>query len=599
VSRKPTDPGDELDPAAHVKAWIGLVERLQRATMGAVGDDGQPNSFTVPDPSVIFGAFARWGGFVAEEPDKLFAAQMKLWQDSFTLWQHGWNRMLGQEAAPLFQPERADRRFKDETWDESPAFDLIKQSYLMYARWLHETVDELGGPDAHTHHMVRFYTQEFIDALSPTNFAATNPAVLKATADSKGKNLLKGLEHLVEDVERGHGQLAIRMTDENAFEVGENVAVTPGKIVYQNRLMQLIQYAPSTDTVYRRPLLIVPPWINKYYILDLGPRNSAIKWLVDQGLTLFVVSWINPDENYAETRFEDYMLSGALEAMCQIEKETGEDTVNIVGYCIGGTLTAALLAYLAAKGQSPVTSATFLTSMLDFEEPGDLGVFIDQEQLDLIESHMDERGFLEGRHMSRVFNLLRANDLIWSFVVNNYLLGREPFPFDLLYWNADSTRMPAEMHKFYLRTMYQHNLLREPGAIELDGIPIDLGLVTVPSYFLSTREDHIAPWKSTYRGTQLLGGSCRFVLAASGHIAGVINPPVANKYCYWTRQGCPADPDRWLANATETAGSWWPHWARWLARHSGGKVPARQPGAGGLTPLEDAPGSYVKVRLAD
>jgi len=599
VTREKANSAEEIDPAAYTQAWMALLERLQRATLGAVGDDGMPNSFAVPDPSVIFGAFARWGNFLAEEPDKVFAAQMKLWQGSLSLWQHGWRRFLGQDGARLYHPDRADRRFKDEAWDESLAFDLIKQSYLMYARWLHDTVETLEGPDAHTHHMVRFYTQEFIDALSPTNFAALNPAVLKATADSKGKNLLKGLEHLVEDVERGHGQLAIRMTDETAFEVGGNIAITPGKVVYQNRLMQLIQYTPTTDTVYRRPLLIVPPWINKFYILDLGPRNSVIKWLVDQGFTLFVISWVNPDESYAETRFEDYMLEGPLEAIRLIEQETGEEKLNIVGYCIGGTLTASLLAYLAAKGRSPATSATYLTSMLDFEEPGDLGVFIDQEQLDLIDAHMSEKGFLEGRHMARVFNLLRANDLIWSFVVNNYLLGREPFPFDLLYWNADSTRMPAEMHRFYLRTMYQHNLLREPGAITLDGVPIDLGRIKVPSYFLSTREDHIAPWTSTYQGTQLLSGSCRFVLAASGHIAGVINPPVANKYCYWTRQGCPADPDKWFAGATETAGSWWFHWSRWLARHGGGKVQARQPGAGGLGVVEDAPGSYVKVRLAD
>ncbi len=590
--------GEEFDPAGYAQAWMTLVERLQRATMGGVDEDGKPNSFTVPDPGVILGAFARWGGHVAEEPEKLYTAQMKLWQESFTLWQHGWSRFLGQEAAPLFQPERADRRFKDEAWEESLAFDLLKQSYLMYARWLHDTVGELEGPDRHTHHMVRFYTQEFIDALSPTNFAGTNPAVLKRTAETKGQNLLKGLEHLVEDVERGQGQLAIRMTDDTAFEVGVNIAVTPGKVVYQNRLMQLIQYTPSTKTVYRRPLLIVPPWINKFYILDLGPRNSMIKWLVDQGFTLFVISWVNPGEDLSDTRFEDYMLSGPVEALSAIEEETGEDTVNIVGYCIGGTLTASMLAYLAAKKKDRVASATFLTSMLDFAEPGDLGVFIDQQQLDLIDAHMSEKGYLEGHHMARVFNLLRANDLIWSFVVNNYLMGREPFPFDLLYWNADSTRMPAEMHRFYLRSMYQHNLLREPGAIELDGVPIDLGRITQPTYFLSTREDHIAPWKSTYAGTQLLGGSVRFVLAASGHIAGVINPPAADKYCYWTRQGCPADPDKWLDGATETAGSWWPHWSRWLARHSGHKVKARVPRNGGLAPLEDAPGSYVKVKLA-
>jgi len=388
------------------------------------------------------------------------------------------------------------------------------------------------------------------------------------------------------------------MTDMDAFKLGENIAVSPGKVIYQNALMQLIQYTPATDKVLKRPLLIGPPWINKFYILDLRPKNSFVRWAVSQGHTVFVISWVNPDEKLAEAGFDDYMKLGYLAALDAIEQATGEREVNAIGYCLGGTLLASTLAYMAATGDDRIKTATFFVTMMDFAEAGELGVFIDEEQLQALEEKMNRRGFLEGSEMATTFNMLRANDLIWSFVVNNYLLGNDPFPFDLLYWNADSTRMPAVMHSFYLRKMYQENLLRKPNGISLAGQGIDLRKIKVPAYFLSTREDHIAPWKSTYCGTHLLGGDNRFVLAASGHIAGVVNPPDGGKYSHWVNTALPNDPEAWFGGATEIAGSWWPDWQRWVTNFDKKKVPARQPGDGKLTPIEDAPGSYVAVRLS-
>jgi polyhydroxyalkanoate synthase len=403
----------------------------------------------------------------------------------------------------------------------------------------------------------------------------------------------------LDDLERGKGRLQITMADPDAFEVGRNVATTPGKVIFQNDLIQLIQYAPSTAEVYKQPLLIVPPWINKFYVLDLQPKNSLIKWCVDQGLSVFVISWVNPREDLAHKDFQDYMLDGPLAALDAIERATGEREASVLGFCIGGILVSATLAWLAAKGDERVKSATFLASLFDFEEVGEVAVFIDDQQLCKIEEHVAERGYLEGHHMAEMFNLMRENDLIWSFVVNNYLMGREPPPFDLLYWNADSTRLPATMLISYLRKMYRQNLLMQPGGLVLAGVPIDLRRIRTPTYFLTTRDDHIAPWRSCYPGTQAFKGPKRFVLGASGHIAGVVNPPAANKYGYWTNAKLPPDPDAWLTGAEQHAGSWWPDWMAWLSRRSGKKVPARRPGEGGLAPLEDAPGSYVKVRASE
>jgi polyhydroxyalkanoate synthase len=513
------------------------------------------------------------------------------------LWQSATRRMLGEDTAPAATPAADDRRFKDAAWQENQLFDFIKQSYLLTARWMQQTVRNVDGLDDKTSKKVDFYTRQFVDAMAPSNFVLTNPEVLRTTVESGGENLLKGLEHLLEDLERGKGKLSIKMTDLEAFRIGENIALTPGKVIYQNDLMQLLQYEPTTPKVYRRPLLIMPPWINKYYILDLREKNSFIRWAVAQGFTVFVISWVNPDEKLAAKTFEDYMFEGPLAALDAIEQATGEPDANVIGYCLGGTLLAATLAYMAAKNDKRVASATFFTTLVDFKEPGELGVFIDEEQLASLESRMSEKGYLEGSAMASTFNMLRANDLIWSFVVNNYLLGKDPFPFDLLYWNSDSTRMPAAMHSFYLRRMYQENKLVEAGGITLKGVPLDLRRIKTPTYILSTREDHIAPWIATYSATQLYRGQVHFVLAASGHVAGVVNPPDANKYGYWTNDELPADAQAWLAGAKQSPGSWWVDWAAWAAKHSGPKVPARKPGDGKLKPIEDAPGSYVKERL--
>jgi polyhydroxyalkanoate synthase len=467
---------------------------------------------------------------------------------------------------------------------------------LLSARYVQYVVHQAEGLDPKTAQKVDFYSRQFVDAMSPSNFVLTNPEVLRRTAETGGENLLRGLNNLLGDLERGRGKLSIKMTDANAFKLGENIAVSPGKVVFQNELMQLIQYAPATETVLKRPLLVLPPWINKFYILDLRPRNSLVRYLVSQGHTVFMVSWVNPDERLADAGFDDYMVKGIFAALDAIKIITGQSDVNAIGYCLGGTLLATTLAWMARRGDGRIKSATFFVTMMDFTEAGELGVFIDEEQLSALEEKMRTRGFLEGGDMATTFNMLRANDLIWSFVVSNYLMGNEPFPFDLLYWNSDATRMPARMHSFYLRNMYQDNLLAKPNALELDGEKIDLGLVKVPAYFLSTREDHIAPWRSTYRGVKLLGGKSRFVLAASGHIAGVVNPPDGGKYNHWVNETLPDDAAAWLAGAAEMSGSWWPDWNRWATAHAPERVPARVPGSGKLKAIEDAPGSYVKVK---
>ncbi len=547
------------------------------------------------DPLNIGGAFLEMTARMMTDPARLVQAQMSLWQDYMRLWQSTTQRMIGSAAEPAARPEDGDRRFADPAWDDNQIFDFIKQSYLLSARWMQSTVRDVEGMDDKTAKKVDFYTRQFVDAMAPSNFVMTNPQVLRTTLESGGENLVKGLQNLLEDLERGKGRLNIKMTDPEHFEIGHNIAVTPGKVVYQNDLMQLIQYAPSTEKVHKVPLLIIPPWINKYYILDLREKNSFIKWAVSEGFTVFVVSWVNPDEKLAQKSFEDYMLEGPLAALDAMAAATGEDTANVIGYCLGGTLLACTLAYMAVKQDERIKSATFLTTMTDFTEAGELGVFIDEEQLAALEQKMNQRGYLEGAEMASTFNMLRANDLIWSFVVNNYLLGQDPFPFDLLYWNADSTRMPAAMHGFYLRKMYQENLLVKPGGIELAGVPIDLGRIKTPAFQLSAREDHIAPWASTYAATQLFSGPVKFVLAASGHIAGVVNPPAAGKYSHWTNPKNPKAPEDWFQGAAEHPGSWWPVWSAWAAKKSGPKVTARKPGGGKLKIIEDAPGAYVKV----
>ena len=540
--------------------------------------------------------FDAWSKVLAD-PMRLAEAQMKLWQDYVALWQSAMFKLMGHDAKPVVEPREGDRRFRHEDWQQSFLHDYIKQSYLIAAKHLHQTLANVQGLDDKTAKKVDFYTRQYVDALSPSNFLLTNPEALRETVASGGQNLVKGLNNLLEDLARGGaGELRVKMTDTEAFRLGENIAVTPGKVVFQNDLLQLIQYEPLTEKVYARPLLIIPPWINKYYILDLREKNSFIRWTLEQGHTVFVISWVNPDERLAHKSFDDYLVEGALAALDAVQRATGEPDANVIGYCLGGTLLACALAYLAAKKEKRIHSATFFVSMIDFAEPGELEVFIDEEQLAALEARMAKRGYLEGSEMATTFNMLRANDLIWSFVVNNYLLGKYPFPFDLLYWNSDSTRMPAAMHSFYLRNMYLKNLLRKPGGITLAGIPIDVTQVTVPACFVSTLDDHIAPWKSTYAGAKLLKGPVRFVVGGSGHIAGIINPPAANKYCYWTNEAQPDGPDDWLKSATQHPGSWWTDWGKWIARRGGDKVAARMPGKGKLKSIEDAPGSYARMR---
>ena len=593
---KPNDPAVRTpDPAMLGRNMADIAERSGRLVTDWL--KRMPKEEHDADPLHIGGAFMEMTTRLMTNPARLVQAQLGFWQDYMSLWQNTARRMMGMEPEPVIDSASGDRRFKDSAWKENEIFDFIKQSYLLSARFVQDVVTHVDGLDPKTAKKVDFYSRQFVDAMSPSNFLLTNPEVLRKTAETGGENLIKGLNNLLTDLERGKGKLHIKMTDMDAFKVGENIGVSTGKVVYQNDLMQLIQYDPTTAKVLKRPLLIGPPWINKFYILDLRPRNSFVKWAVSQGHTVFVISWVNPDERLSQKSFDDYMTEGYLAALDAIEQATGEREVNAIGYCLGGTLLAATLAYMAAKQDDRIKTATFFVTMMDFQEAGELGVFIDEEQLSALEDKMNKRGYLDGGEMATTFNMLRANDLIWSFVVNNYLLGNDPFPFDLLYWNADSTRMPAKMHNFYLRKMYQENQLCVPGGIELEGTPINLGRIQTPAYFLSTREDHIAPWTSTYRGTQLLGGPKRFVLAASGHIAGVVNPPEGGKYNHWINEDLPADPDAWFQGATELAGSWWPDWHRWICAHDKAQVTARTPGEGGLKPIEDAPGSYVKVRL--
>ncbi|MBV9858976.1 MAG: class I poly(R)-hydroxyalkanoic acid synthase [Alphaproteobacteria bacterium] len=592
------EPAALPDAAELSRNMTEIAEKSQRLVADFLQRQSGEEGIGMSNPMAIGAAFFEMTARLMQDPSRLVQAQLALWNDYVTLWQRTAQRLLGGAAEPVIEAPTDDRRFKDAAWSDNAVFDFVKQSYLLTARCLQGAVKNVAGLDERTARKVDFYTRQFVDAIAPTNFVMTNPEVLRATLESRGENLFKGLKNLLDDLDRGKGHLAISMTDMAAFKIGENVAATPGKVVYQNDLIQLIQYTPTTDTVKRRPLLIIPPWINKFYILDLRPKNSFIRWAVSQGHTVFVISWVNPDEHLAAKSFENYMFEGPLAALDAMEQATGERGANVIGYCLGGTLLASALAYLAAKRDNRVKSATFFVTMVDFAEAGELSVFIDEEQLTALEERMHKKGYLEARDMHTTFNMLRANDLIWSFVVNNYLLGKAPFPFDLLYWNSDSTRMPAAMHSFYLRKMYQENLLAKPGGITLGGVPLDLRKIKTPVFLLSTREDHIAPWRSTYAATQLYSGPVKFMLAASGHIAGVVNPP-GGKYGHWENDNNPPTPEEWLAGATAQPDSWWPAWERWVGQYAGGEVPARQPGDGKLTPIEDAPGSYVKVRAEE
>ncbi len=589
MEAKPT-----ADAAELARLYAGVAERAGKLLADFAGRHPGDVSLAVSDELGIAKAFMDLYARMLNDPYALAAFSMNMAFDYMKLWQSSWMRMFGGEAQPVAAPAKGDGRFKAEDWQSSFVFDFIKQSYLITSRHVQDAVAGVDDLPEESRKKVAFFTRQYLDALAPSNFALTNPQVLRETMTSGGQNLVKGLDNLLADIEKG----GISMTDERAFKLGKNVATTPGKVVFQNDLMQLIQYEPATTEVTRTPLVIIPPWINKYYILDLRPGNSFIKWAVDQGHTVFVISWVNPDRKLATKGFDDYMKEGPLAALDAVEKATGERKVNFIGYCLGGTLLGCVLAWLAARGEDRVRAATFFVALLDFSQPGELGVFIDEGQVRNLERKMSERGYLEGAEMATTFNLLRANDLVWSFVINNYLMGKDPFPFDLLYWNSDSTRMPAKMHSFYLRNMYMKNLLGVPGGIELAGEKIDLSRVEVPAYFISTAEDHIAPWKTTYRGARYLGGTVRFVLGGSGHIAGIVNPPAAQKYHHWTNDSLPDTAEQWFGAAKQVPGSWWPDWQAWMDRQNGpDKVPARRPGEG-LQVIEDAPGSYAMLRLS-
>jgi polyhydroxyalkanoate synthase len=596
-----------FDPAALTAEQRAQIEKLSmnlaRAALTAQGaiaemalrQADRPAALS-PDPFHLGPALTEVMGKLAGQPDRLVRAQADLFARYLDLWQATSRRMAGESTAPVVTPARGDKRFADPEWAENPVFDVIKQSYLLTSNWLNSLVAEVDDVDPMAKRRVEFFMKMLTDAFSPSNFLASNPAALREVMATGGESLVRGMTNLATDLERGGGQLSIAQTDYEMFKIGENVATAPGKVVFRNELIELLQFSPTTESVCEIPLVIFPPWINKFYILDLRPENSMIRWLSSQGITVFVASWVNPDASLATKTFEDYMIDGIYAGTQAAMTQCGVNRVNTVGYCIAGTLLSATLGHMAAIKDKRIASATFFAAQQDFSEAGDLLLFTNEEWLTDLEQKIDEGGgVLSGKTMADTFNALRANDLIWSFFVSNYLMGKEPKPFDLLFWNSDQTRMPKSLHMSYLRNMYGSNLLAK-GELVLGGVKIDLGKVKTPIYVQSSREDHIAPARSVYKGARLFGGPVTFTMAGSGHIAGVINAPVAKKYQHWTNAGLPETLEAWQAGAAEHPGSWWPHWLEWLKSYSGGQVPARDPAKGRLKPLGDAPGDYVKVR---
>jgi polyhydroxyalkanoate synthase len=575
-----------------------LVEEGGRALAAYLKprEEGRPSGELAEEVTEVVKTLGQVAEYWLADPQRAAELQNRLGKTYLELWAASAKRLVGEPAAPVATPAASDKRFNDPEWTQNQFFDFLKQAYLITARWADNLVTDAADLKPHTKQKAEFYVRQITNALSPTNFVLTNPELLRETFVSNADNLVRGMHMLAEDIAAGGGALKIRQSDASMFEVGRNLAITPGKVIFQNELIQLIQYAPSTETVLKRPLLIIPPWINKYYVLDLTPEKSFIKWCVDQGLTVFCISWVNPDAHLARKSFEDYVRQGPIAALDAIKEATGEDKVHAVGYCVGGTLLAVTLAAMAAWHDERIASATLFASQVDFTHAGDLKVFVDEEQVSALEEKMSERGYLSSGSMASVFNMLRSNDLIWPYVINNYLKGKAPFPFDLLYWNSDATRLPAANHSFYLRNCYLDNKLSK-GKMTLGNTPIDLKAIKVPIYNLATREDHIAPAKSVMLGSKQFGGQVKFVVAGSGHIAGVINPPAKKKYQFWTGpKPRNADIDGWLAKAKENPGSWWPDWLVWITRQSPTEVAARIPGDGPLKPIEDAPGSYVKAR---
>jgi polyhydroxyalkanoate synthase subunit PhaC len=587
-----------LDVEAFSRNLARLVEEGGKALAAYLKprQDGNGNRELAEEMNEVTKTLGQVAQYWLVDPQRTLELQTRLGKTYLDLWASAAKRLAGEPSEPVAVPAANDRRFADPEWTSNQFFDFLKQAYLLTTRFANELVSDAKDLDPHTRQKAEFYVRQIANALSPSNFVLTNPELLRETVTSNADNLVRGMHMLAEDIQAGGGELRIRQSDAATFEVGRNLAVTPGKVVFQNDVMQLIQYAPSTATVLKKPLLIVPPWINKFYVLDLTPEKSFIKWCVDQGLTVFCISWVNPDAHLAAKSWEDYIREGPLAALDAIKQATGEDHVHAIGYCVGGTLLAIALAAMAARGDDRVVSATMFAAQVDFTYAGDLKVFVDKDQVELVEQRMAERGYLEGKSMVTVFNLLRSNDLIWPYIINNYMRGKAPFPFDLLYWNSDATRLPAANHSFYLRNCYLDNRLTK-GELVIGTTPIDLKAIKIPVYNLATREDHIAPARSVLLGSRYFGGPVRFVLSGSGHIAGVVNPPDKHKYQYWTGpKPRSANLEGWLTKATEHPGSWWPDWLGWLKAQDQAEVPARVPGDGALKPIEDAPGSYVKVR---
>lgn len=600
-------PNDELfDPAKMFQWMTEANERYQAVIEQFVTRNESGVSDTLSSIFSDMGEnFQQLGEQLAANPVVLFDEQMSLMQGQMQLWQNTVRELLGnKDVEPVIEPARDDRRFADPEWSENLIFNFIKQSYLLQSRGVLNVVHGVEGLKDHTRQQVDFYTRQLINANSPSNSLFTNPEVVRRTVATRGQNLLQGMEQLSKDLKESAEGLNVTMTDVSAFSLGDNVATTPGQVVFQNKLIQLIQYQPTTEKQFKTPLLVVPPWINKFYILDLRESNSLVKWLTDQGHTVFIISWANPGPEMRDYGWPEYMHQGPLAAMDAIKEQTGEADVNLMSYCIGGTLTASTLAYLTAtKQEKRVKSVTYMATLQDFSDPGEISVFINEVSMRGMEKQLDTTGYLDGRAMAFSFNLLRENDLFWSFFINNYLKGERPSAFDLLYWNTDGTNMPAAMHKFYLRNMYQDNKLIQPGGIEVDGVKIDLSQIKTPAYFISTIQDHIAKWKSTYVGAQVHSGPVKFVLSGSGHIAGVVNPPNKVKYGYWTNNVIAETPDAWFAGAEKHEGSWWPDWQEWATSNQyadpSNQVAAREPTKGKLTVIEAAPGSYVKMKITD
>jgi polyhydroxyalkanoate synthase len=568
--------------------WTLVMGRAQQMLMEFWAEQMKTGQ---PMPNWSPSAFGFGTETPANDPMALMSAGAQAWAKGLETW----GKMLGGVGtAPA--TEKKDRRFAAPEWRENPIFDTIKNSYLQISDQLLGTVDQIENIDADTREKLRFATRSFVDAMSPSNFALTNPQVLKRTMETRGENLLKGLANMLKDIAAGQ----LTQTKPGVFEVGRNLATTPGKVIKQTPLYQLIQYTPTTDAVLKTPVVIFPPWINRFYILDLSPEKSFVKWCVDNGVTLFMVSWKSADESIADATLDDYVLKGQIDAIDTVRDLLGVVNVHAIGYCVAGTTLAATLAYLQAKGEAgKVRSATFLTAQVDFTEAGDLKLFTGPETMGLLEQLTKEKGYLDGRYMAATFNLLRGRDLIWSYVVNNYLLGDEPAPFDLLYWNSDTTNLPAGWHRAYLEDLYKGNKLAEKGGISVAGTPVDIDAVKTPTYVQAGREDHIAPPQSVWKIMNHFAGQKRFVLAGSGHIAGVVNPPAAQKYQHWVNDKPCATLDDFVEGAAEHKGSWWPDWLAWLKKQDDETVKAigpRVPGKGKLKAIEDAPGTYVKSR---